>query len=144
MSKINLSLLFILISFGVIAQEGIEKNYDTFKEFLDEQNSKLVQIENGYSQETVTKIMGESIFVKVPKVGKMKPLNKLFEQPIATNKFYGNPSKKIDISWYFSTPQDQNGLISKKECTPVVFENNKVVGIGWDFFNKYRRTTPLK
>ena len=45
--------------------------------------------------------------------------------------------------WYFSTPKDQNGVISKNECTPILFENEKVKGKGWAFYTSYRRTNRL-
>ena len=88
--------------------------------------------------------MGESVIVNVPKVGKMKSLNQLFKQPHYVNTYKSNPKKEIKVFWYFSTPKDQNGLISKSECAPVIFENDGVVGVGWDFFNNYRRTTILR
>jgi len=132
-----------LISFNISSQDVVEKNYNTFEEFLTEQNLKILKINNGLNKIEVEQIMGNSMIVNIPKVGKMRPLKKLFKQPEYINEYNHNPEKKINIYWYFSTPKDQDGIISKKECTPVIFENDSVVGNGWPFFNNYRRTVRL-
>ena len=136
-------ILMLLVTLKITSQETLEKDYNTFPEFLNEQNLKISMINIGLNKLEVEEIMGPSIIVNVPKVGKMKPLNKMFKQPIYLNEYKSNPEKKINIFWYFTTPRDQDGVISKKECTPVIFENDNVVGFGWDFFNNYRRTTVL-
>ena len=141
-------LIFILtlftFSYNANSQTTIEKNYNTFDEFLDEQNSKIAEIKHGLNQAEVMDIMGAEIIVKIPKVGRKKPLKQLFKQPEFSNEFNRNPTKKIKILWYFSTPKDQNGIISKRECTPVIIENDSVVGKGWPFFNNYRKTVHLR
>ena len=137
-------ILMLLVTLKITSQETLEKDYNTFPEFLNEQNLKISMINIGLNKLEVEEIMGPSIIVNVPKVGKMKPLNKMFKQPIYLNEYKSNPEKKINIFWYFTTPRDQDGVISKKECTPVIFENDNVVGFGWDFFNNYRRTTVLR
>ena len=143
-SKSFLNLAVFLIALNVFSQDFEEKDFATFDEFLNEQNGKIASIENGFSQDEVKSIMGESIVVKVPKVGDMKAVKQLFKQPHYINLYKSNPKKIIDVFWYFSTPKDQNGIVSKSECTPVIFENNMVVGQGWEFFHAYRRTTPLR
>ena len=141
-------LFFILtlftFSFTSYSQTSIEKNYDTFDEFLEEQNSKIAQIKSGLNKADVLNIMGDEMIVKIPKVGRKKPLKQLFKQPEFLNEYNGNSTKKIKILWYFSTPKDQNGIISKGECTPVIIENDSVVGKGWPFFNNYRKRVHLR
>ena len=141
-------LIFILtlcaFTYNANSQATIEKNYNTFDEFLVEQNSKIAEIKSGLNQAEVMDIMGVEMIVKIPKVGKKKPLKQLFKQPEFSNEFNRNAAKKIKILWYFSTPKDQNGIISKRECTPVIIENGSVVGKGWPFFNNYRRTVQLR
>lgn len=135
---------FCTFSYEGYSQEVLVKNYNTFKEFLTEQNTKLDSIKNGISNVEVEEIMGTSIVVKIPKVGKKRPLNQLFKQPEFSNEYNGNAKKKIKILWYFSTPKDRNGLISKGECTPVIIQNDSVVGKGWVFFNNYRKSVHLR
>lgn len=141
--KVVFVIFICLIAFNSFSQEVTEKNYNTFQEFLDEQNLKISKIDIGLSKEESQQLMGNAIVVNVPKVGKMKPLNKLFKQPEFTNEYSGYSGEKIYVCWYFTTPKDQNGVISKSECTPVIFENDKVVGIGLPFFKSYRSKIKL-
>jgi hypothetical protein len=135
-----LSFTFSLTSFS---QESIEKTYATFGEFLDEQTQNISSIENHLTIEEVKEIIGPSVTVNIPKVGEMEPLSQVFKQPEFTNEFKQNPEKLVFVLWYFSTPKDQNGVVSKNECTPILFENGKVKGKGWAFYTSYRRTNRL-
>jgi len=144
MKKFSLLFVLLLVTLNICCQEIEEKDYPNFQAFLTDQNLKISKIKNGLSKLLVNEIIGPSIIVKVPKVGRMKPLKKLFKQPIYLNEYKSNPKKVISINWYFTTPKDQDGIISKKECIPVIFENDSVVGLGWDFFNSYRRSNVLR
>ncbi len=135
---------FCTFSHNLFSQDILEKGYSTFKDFLNEQNAKLDAIKKGATKQDVEKIMGSSMVVKIPKVGRKKPLNQLFKQPEFLNEYNSNPARKIKILWYFSTPKDSNGIISKGECTPVIIQNDSVVGKGWIFFNKYRKNVRLR
>jgi hypothetical protein len=133
-------LLSVLTSFS---QETVEKNYATFGDFLTEQKENISLIENDMTPEKVKEIMGPSLQVKVPKIGRMKALSKLFKQPEHKDQFNRDPEKKITILWYFTTPKDQNGIITKSECTPILFENGIVIGKGWKFYISYKRANRL-
>ena len=133
-------LLSVLTSFS---QETVEKNYATFGDFLTEQKENISLIENDMTPEKVKEIMGPSLQVKVPKIGRMKALSKLFKQPEHKDQFNRDPEKKITILWYFTTPKDQNGIITKSECTPILFENEIVIGKGWKFYISYKRANRL-
>ena len=141
-NKVLLLVAFFTI-FMVYSQESNEKNYTTFGDFLNEQTSKLDSVKNEMNLEEVKEIMGSSLTVKVPKVGKMKPLTQLFNQPEFSKEFIQNPKKTVLVLWYFTTPKDQNGVISKNECTPILLENGIVKGKGWKFYTNYRRINRL-
>ena len=138
------ALLFLMFTIVVYSQEAEIKEYETFDLFLNEQNEKVDMVEHGLSQIEVESIFGNSIRVQIPKVGKMKPLNKLFKQPEFKNIFKPNTDDEVVVLWYFTTPRDQNGVISKRECTPVILRADKVIGIGWDDFNKARKDGTLR
>ena len=140
MKKISSITLFFLTITAVFAQKPIEKDYATFESFLQDQQASISAIENGSSAEEVDRIMGGPIVIKVPKTGKMKKLKKLLNQPEFANKINRGPKRQIEIRWFFSSPKNGDGIISKKECTPVIIENGNVVGKGWDFFNAFRKT----
>ena len=84
------------------------------------------------------------MIVNIPKTGNIKELNQLFKQPEFVNKYKSNPEIIIDILWYFAAPKDQNGIISKSECSPVIFQNDSLVGKGWPFFQTFRRTGKMR
>ena len=89
-------LILLMFSSALLAQETTEKNYPTFSAFLTEQNTKISAIESGQSLNEVKEIMGSPIIVKVPKIGKMKPLSQLFKQP----EFKTKPIDKANESLY--------------------------------------------
>ncbi|MDP3359520.1 MAG: DUF3192 domain-containing protein [Lutibacter sp.] len=138
--------IYILLMFSVnlFSQETTEKNYNTFSEFLTEQNTKISRIENGFSLLQVKEIMGAFIIVKVPKIGKMKPLSQLFKQPEFTKETTDKAKNIINILWYFSTPKDQDGLMSRSECTPVVIKNDSVVGKGTKFYLNFMKKEQIR
>lgn len=137
-------LALFLFVFSFYGQEPEVKNYERFEYFLTEQNEKSDQIALGQSEAEVRAIFGEAVRVKIPKVGKMKPLDQVFKQPEFKNVFKPNTENEVVVLWYFTTPLDQNGVISKRECTPVLFLADKVIGKGWDDFNKARKDGTLR
>jgi len=136
--------IFLIFSVNLFSQETTEKNYNTFSEFLTEQNTKISNIENGLSLLQVKEIMGASVIVKVPKIGKMKPLSQLFKQPEFTKITTDNAKNIINILWYFSTPKDQDGIMSRSECTPVVIKNDSVVGKGTKFYLNFMKKEQIR
>jgi len=130
--------IFFLIVFNysniLVSQEVFEKEYGSFEEFLNEQNKKISKIQKDISREDVLEIMGNSIIVKIPKTGEIKELNQLFKQPEFIDDKHPRAKNNFFVLWFFSTPKDQNGIISKSECTPVVIKNNVVIGKGQQFY----------
>ncbi|WP_372768374.1 DUF3192 domain-containing protein [Lutibacter sp.] len=126
------------------SQETLEKNYPTFSVFLTEQNTKISSLEKGISLIEVKEIMGPPILVKVPKVGKMKPLSQLFKQPEIIQETNDKAKNEIKILWYFSTPKNQDGIVSKSECTPIVIKNDSVAGKGTKFYLTFMRTEQIR
>ena len=144
MKTILLIYASLCFCFNNYCQEPTKKNFDSFTDFINDQNNNISKLVIGSNIEETKNIMGASIIVSVPETGKIKELNQLFKQPEFVNKYKSNPAFIIDILWYFSTPKDQNGIISKSECTPVIFENDSLVGKGWPFFQTFRRTGKMR
>ncbi|MHB1147736.1 MAG: DUF3192 domain-containing protein [Lutibacter sp.] len=137
-------LMFLMLSSTLHAQEAIEKNYPTFSAFLAEQNTKISAIVNGLSLIEVKEIMGTGIIVKVPKIGKMKPLSQLFKQPEFTTKPIDKAKKEISILWYFTTPKNEDGIVSRTECTPIIIKNDSVIGKGTKFYMNFVKTAQIR
>lgn len=126
------------------AQEATEKNYPTFSAFLTEQNNKISAIENGHSLIEVKEIMGSPIIVKVPKIGKMKPLSQLFKQPEFTKETHDKAKNEITVLWYFTTPKNEDGIVSRSECTPVIVRNDSVAGKGTKFYLTFMKKEQIR
>lgn len=137
-------LIFFIFSSVLHAQEATEKNYLTFSAFLTEQNTKISALENGLSLIEVKEIMGASIIVKIPMAGKMKALSQLFKQPEFTSKTNDKAKKEISILWYFSTPKNQDGIVSRSECTPIIIKNDSVIGKGTKFYMNFVKTAQIR
>ena len=133
-----------MFSIALLAQEATEKNYPTFSAFLAEQNNKISKVENGHSLTEVKEIMGSPIIVKVPKIGKMKALCQLFIQPEFISKTNDKDKKEISILWYFSTPKNQDGIVSRSECTPIIIKNDSVIGKGTKFYMIFVKTSQIR
>jgi hypothetical protein len=137
-------LILLMFSGALGAQETTEKNYPTFSAFLTEQNTKISAIESGHSLNEVKEIMGSPIIVKVPKIGKMKPLSQLFKQPEYTTKPIDKAKKEIIILWYFTTPKNEDGVVSRTECTPIIIKNDSVIGKGTKFYMNFVKTAQIR
>ncbi|OGS71733.1 MAG: hypothetical protein A3F91_01005 [Flavobacteria bacterium RIFCSPLOWO2_12_FULL_35_11] len=141
---ISIILILLLFSSALQAQEATEKNYPTFSAFLAEQNNKISKVENGHSLTEVKEIMGSPIIVKVPKTGKMKALSQLFKQPEFTIKANDKAKNEITILWYFTTPKNEDGIVSRSECTPVIVRNDSVAGKGIKFYMNFVKTAQIR
>lgn len=54
-------------------------------------------------------------------------------QPL-TREVYHEP----DVWYYYTRSRWSDGAITRDECTPVVFEHDRVVGWGHDFLKQHR------
>ena len=146
MKKTFISTILILLMFSsaLQSQEATEKNYTTFSAFLAEQNNKISKVENGHSLTEVKELMGSPIIVKVPKIGKMKALSQLFKQPEFTTKPIDKANKEISILWYFTTPKNEDGVVSRTECTPIIVRNDTVAGKGIKFYMNFVKKEQIR
>ncbi len=80
---------------------------------MSRNNENLLKLEMGMSKEDVISIMG-------------KPdLNEAYQS------LYGKP---VVIFFYYTQRKWPDGNVTKDECTPVVFENDRLVGWGDEFY----------
>ncbi|HBO96579.1 MAG TPA: hypothetical protein DE315_08830 [Candidatus Omnitrophica bacterium] len=59
-------------------------------------------------------------------------------------EFLRTADKTCDVFYYFSHIQRADGIISSDELTPLVFENDILIGKGWDFLNKLKNQATTK
>ena len=80
---------------------------------MSKNNEGLLKLEMGMTKDKVMNIMG-------------KPdLNEAYQS------LYG---KEVIIYFYYTQRKWQDGNVTKDECTPVIFENGKLVGWGDEFY----------
>lgn len=73
----------------------------------------VAKLKEGMTKDEVLSIMG-------------KPLEK---------EIYNKP----DVWFYYTESKWSDGNSTSDECTPLVFEGGKLVGIGEEFYKKYRQ-----
>jgi hypothetical protein len=49
----------------------------------------------------------------------------------------------IEILWYYTDIKSKDGGIRKDELTPLIFENNKLIGMGWGYYEDYAKRKEL-
>ena len=54
-----------------------------------------------------------------------------------------NGEKNYEIAYYFTSIKKQDGMISDDELTPLVFENNRLIGQGWMFLSVLKKEQHL-
>lgn len=82
---------------------------------MDRNNDNLLRLDMGMTKEQVMAIMG-------------KPdLNEAYQS------LYG---RSVVIFFYYTQRKWADGNTTKDECTPVVFENGKLVGWGDEFYKR--------
>ncbi len=87
-------------------------------------NAKLLKLEIGMPKEEVIQLMGQPV------------LNEAYQS------LYG---KSVVIFFYYTQRKWSDGNYTKDECTPVVFENGKLVGWGGEFYkNKMEVNVNIK
>lgn len=102
-------LLFLIISSLSIIFYGCA----TPGMIMEKNNENLLKLEMGMSKEQVLQVMG-------------KPdLNEAYQS------LYG---KSVTIFFYYTQRKWSDGNTTKDECTPVVFEDGKLVGWGDEFY----------
>ena len=51
-------------------------------------------------------------------------------------------NKTYQIDYYFTSIKKQDGMISNDELTPLVFENDRLIGQGWAFLDQLKKKIP--
>jgi outer membrane protein assembly factor BamE (lipoprotein component of BamABCDE complex) len=83
---------------------------------MSRNNDNLLLLEMGMTKEQVMKIM---------------------DKPDLNEAYQSLNGKSVVIYFYYTERQLSDGNITKDECTPVVFEDGKLVGWGDEFY-KYK------
>jgi len=105
--KSKLSLVLYII---VIIQF---KGCMTPEKIMEQNNDNLLKLEIGMSKDQVIRIMGK---------------------PVMNESYKSLNGKAVVILFYYTQRKWQDGNYTKDECTPIVFEESKLVGWGDQFY----------
>ena len=132
-----LLLVFILLGQFVVAQTLPKR--PKLANLRNYNQSRLMNITIGMDRQQVLGIMGGVQTIRI--FDPDRPLG--YKKTAGIPNPYSRDIKKdtsgnsIEILWYYTNSDDKE--ITKKDLSPIVLENNSVVGIGWGFFEDYSK-----
>ncbi|WP_438864202.1 DUF3192 domain-containing protein [Neptunicella sp.] len=85
-----------------------EKWHSDWQDIEHQNRDKLTRLENGMSVNAVKKIMGVADF----------------------NELYQQQGHNIQVLFYRTQRKESDGITNKDECTPVVFKDGNLIGLG--------------
>src|SRR4030042_4664987 len=85
---------------------------------MDRNNTNLLSLEMGITKEAVIEIMGK---------------------PDLNEAYQSLRGKSVVIFFYYTQRKWQDGNLTKDECTPIVFENGKLIGWGSEFYEMRKK-----
>lgn len=102
--------------------------------------SNIMNITAGMTREEAISTMGGVKQIAVYDPSQMIGQKKLgmMSNPYSRDLKKDSSGKNIEILWYY-TDIKNSSAIDKSDLTPIVFENNIVVGLGWGFFEDYAK-----
>jgi len=98
--------------------------------------NNMLQIEPGMSKSDVISIMG-GVETKPDEFGKLQV------NPYHYEMFEVNPDDTVEVLWYYTDQVYADGIVNQAELTPIVLDNNKVVAIGWKFYQDFFKRKKL-
>lgn len=135
-------IAIILLSLKVSAQELKKPTYGDVRSY---NQTNLLKLSIGMSKDATLEAMGgiKSIKIYMPSkdnggFGKILDggvINNPYSRDLKTDK----DGRLIEILWYYTDRKSPSGAIRKEDLTPIIFEENKLVGIGWGFYEDYSK-----
>ncbi|MBU0469511.1 MAG: DUF3192 domain-containing protein [Candidatus Omnitrophica bacterium] len=97
------------------------------------ETTSIEKVYLGMSERDVSRIMGDEMVVGYQKNIKTGVLEKINMGTIYKTETLKAGEKVYLIKYYFTSINKADGIISEDELTPLVFEENRLVGSGWTF-----------
>ena len=98
------------------------------------------RFELGISRQETHMIIGNGTTVGYELIGQAADSQKKYQMISIKNPFRSESIKKqnqtFDVDYYFTQINQEDGVITDDELTPLFFVNGRLAGKGWDFFNK--------
>jgi hypothetical protein len=111
--------------------------------------NNLMKVEIGMSKSKVIESMGgiqtiqtyytDPVYFISRKNAKGLTINNPYSRDLKSDSAGNN----IEILWYYTDLKGTDDAIRKDELTPIILENNALVGLGWGFFEDYSKRKEL-
>lgn len=133
--------IFISLAFWAAGCVSVE----TLPEEAFSSGGKVVQariysVRVGMTYDEVAAAMGEKAVIGYDLADAFQGTHKPITVPNPYRKefFKNGPNKAYDVVYYFTRIQKADGIISDDELTPLIFENDVLIGKGWEDLNKIK------
>jgi len=107
-------------------------------EITEMNRDNLSKLSVGMTKRQVSKAMKDQVFVlggaSVTPFGTSFSRAWTLRNPCKSETLQGKNGKPLDVRYYVVDGQEESNKIPDDEMTPLVFENGKLIGWGWDFF----------
>ncbi len=104
----------------------------------------LRSIHEGMAPQEVKTLLGDKV---VTGYDLTNPKKEITTPIILTNPYREEIFKTGDkiymVEYYFTSIKKQDGMITNDELTPLVFQNNRLIGHGWEFWGRLKKERPL-
>jgi len=109
------------------------------KKIRDENKKNLAFIDLGISKDFLLEIMGtENVYVK------QGDKRVKIENPYLMETFQRGDRRILKVVFYYTELKEADGRITANELTPFIFEQDFLIGWGWDFLNKNAKGYTIK
>ena len=133
------NLLFILLSFMAGGCAVTSSSGSIARAML---NDHAVQV--GMSRQEVKNILGGKVTTGYEITGdkppRLKPIP--LKNPFRV-ELYRRDQKVYEAEFYFTMLKHQDGVITDDELTPLVFEDDRLIGRGWEFYVNFKKENHL-
>lgn len=101
--------------------------------------SNIKHIFLGMTQNEVVSVMGDALTVGYKwneETGTISPIT--LEQPLRDDVL-ALGEDEYEVMYYFTNIKSPDGQITSREQTPLIFEDHKLIGMGYDFLESLKR-----
>lgn len=123
---IKVALVLLLFLSGCIAHTLPQIRYETKK--------NLMKLTSQMTTDQVLKVMGNKPIDAHSRSGKF--IGTIYH-PYKTQEVVSD-EKKYKILFYYSHIRHSDAIITNSELTPIIFNEDKLVGVGWSFLDKLK------
>ena len=103
---------------------------------------RTVQV--GMSHQEVKNLLGDKVTTgyEITNDNPPQPKPIFLKNPFRV-ELYRTDDKVYEVAFYFTTLKHQDGMITDDELTPLVFENDHLIGRGWEFYTNLKKENRL-